>query len=165
MFLPPSMPSRSLGTLAWWQWQHELLPWSPEMPRCSEASMYHLIQCMYFHIVVPAHTVPGQCPVPKALIMLIAPAWIWSSSPRGPDCWVAHWSWSELDSHHSPPSAPRPRPLFISKFCVLAGFGVTAAMSPYSSGAGSPGISCRSCEAGGGLGRPSGAAETAGCCY
>jgi len=104
MFLPPSIPSRSLGTLAWWQ--YELLPWGLEVPRCSDTSMYHLIQCMYFHIFGPAHAVPEQHPFPKALVMLISPAWIWSSSPQGPDCWVAHWSWSGLDSHHSPPKAP-----------------------------------------------------------
>lgn len=163
MFLPPSIPSRSLGTLAWWQ--HKLLPWSPEMPTCSEASMCHLIQCMYFHKVVLAHTVPEQHPLPKALIVLIAPAWIWSSFPQSPNCCVACWSWSGLDSRCSPPSVPHPRPMFTSQFCFLAGFSVTAIMSPYSSGTGSPGISRRSCEAGGGLGRPSGAAETAGCCY
>lgn len=150
---------------AWVLWPGGNISYCPGAQRCSEASMCHLIQCMYFHKVVLAHTVPEQHPLPKALIVLIAPAWIWSSFPQSPNCCVACWSWSGLDSRCSPPSVPHPRPMFTSQFCFLAGFSVTAIMSPYSSGTGSPGISRRSCEAGGGLGRPSGAAETAGCCY
>lgn len=129
---------------------------------CSFHLSYHSV---YFHIVVLAHAVPGECLDPNALTMLTAPAWVWPSSPQGLGCWVTHWNWSGLDSHHSPPPVPDPRPMFAPQFCFPAGLSTAALVSPYSRGAGSPGISCRSCEAGGGLGRLSGAAETAGCCY
>lgn len=101
MFFPAPVPSRSLGALAWWQ--HELLTWSSEISRCSEASMCHLVQCVHFHMVVPARAVPEQHPSPKAMIVLVAPAWIWSSSAQGLHCWVAQQVAPELQWIRQPP--------------------------------------------------------------
>lgn len=125
---------------------------------------FHLsYNSVYFPMVV--HAAPGEGLIPKPLAMLTAPARIRPSSPQGLGYWVAHWSRRGLDSLHPPPPVPHPRSTFAPQWCFPAGLGVTAPVSPHSCGAGSPGVPCRSCEAGGGLGRPPGAAETAGCCY
>lgn len=135
------------------------LPWSPEGPWWSEASMSHRV----FHNVAPAHPVPEQRPVPKALITLVAPAGSWSRPRR---VQVAGRPVGAEGIRQPPlPSCVPVRGRAPLQLCFPAGFAVTAVVCPCSGGAGSPGVSRRSRDAGGGLGRPPGAAETAGCCY
>lgn len=49
----------------------------------AQSCTYHLIQCMYCHIVASAHTAPQQDPLPQGIDHAwvpqgIVPAWVWS---------------------------------------------------------------------------------------